>query len=90
MFRILYISMYTSSKNKSKNASKPSTYNKYFQFLHIPPNQQYPIDIDKDIPKYEKLNQLKMMVHKIENKQYITVFISNLQLKKKMKFYIYY
>ena len=68
---------------KSKNTSNPSIYNKYFKFIKVPENQVYPIDIEEDIPKYEVLNDVKIIVYVIKNKQFLQFFKSDYISKDK-------
>ena len=42
--------------------SENSTYKKYFDEIIQPKDIKYPIDIQKDIPKFEKLNNIKINV----------------------------
>jgi len=42
--------------------SETSTYKKYFNEIIQPKNITYPTDIQKDIPKFEKLNNIKINV----------------------------
>jgi hypothetical protein len=41
---------------KSKDTTNPKIYQKYLEQIKIPKDQKYPIDILKDIPEYDKLN----------------------------------
>jgi hypothetical protein len=45
--------------------TNPNPYKKHFDKIKIPENQTYPIDIIEDIPKYEELNKLRIMVYVI-------------------------
>ena len=47
--------------------TNPNVYHKYYNEIKIPENQQYPIDIIEDIPKYEDLNKLRIMVYVIRD-----------------------
>ena len=42
--------------------SETSTYKKYFDEIIQPKDITYPIDIQRDIPKFEKLNNIKINV----------------------------
>jgi len=59
------------------NRNSPNSYKKYFQFLKIPPNIQYPISIEDDIPEYERLNDVKIIVYKIQHEQFLVEYQSN-------------
>ena len=67
---------------KSKDTSNPKIYKKYFDFIKIPENQQYPINIEEDIPKYERLNDIRIIVYVIKNKQFIPYFKTNYRTKE--------
>ena len=57
---------YEDIKNKDRN--NICYYKKYFNELIIPKDIKYPIDIQKDISKYEKLNNIKINVFYYEEK----------------------
>ena len=42
--------------------SETSTYKKYFDEIIQPKNITYPINLQEDIPKFEKLNKIKINV----------------------------
>ena len=67
---------------KSKDTSNPNIYKKYFQFIKSPENQQYPISIEEDVPKYEVLNDIKIVVYKLNNGQFLPFFKSNYKSKE--------
>ena len=67
---------------KSKDTSNPNIYKKYFQFIKSPENQKYPINIEEDIPKYEELNDIKIVVYKIKHEQFLLHFKSNYKSKE--------
>jgi len=67
---------------KSKDTSNPNIYKKYFQFIKSPENQQYPISIEDDVPKYEVLNDIKIVVYKLNNGQFLPFFKSNYKSKE--------
>jgi len=50
-------------KIKSHHKSEASTYNKYIDQIQQPENIIYPIDIQHDIPKFEKSNNIKINVY---------------------------
>ena len=56
---------YEDINNKDKN--DPKHYKKYYNELNIPKDIKYPIDIQHDIKKYEKLNDIKINVFTYEN-----------------------
>lgn len=63
--------------NETKNnKEKPSSYKRFFQFINIPEGQEYPIDLDADVPKYELLNKIKINIYKIEYNQFLVVYDS--------------
>jgi len=68
---------------KSKDTSNPNIYKKYFQFIKSPENQKYPINIEEDMPKYEELNDIKIVVYRIKNEQFLLHFKSNYKSKEK-------
>ena len=68
---------------KSKDTSNPNIYKKYFQFIKSPENQKYPINIEEDMPKYEELNDIKIVVYKIKQEQFLLHFKSNYKSKEK-------
>ena len=53
---------------KSHHKSEPSTYKKYLSQVITPENQKFPIDIQHDIPKFEKLNDIKINVFTYDKK----------------------
>ena len=56
---------YEDVNNKDKN--DPKHYKKYYNELNIPIDIKYPIDIQQDIKRYEKLNDIKINVFAYEN-----------------------
>ena len=54
----------------------PNVYKKYFNELNIPENQKYPIDIIEDVPKYEELNKLRIMIYCIRDKLFFPEYRS--------------
>ena len=67
---------------KSKDTSNPNIYKKYFQFIKSPENQKYPISIEDDVPKYEELNDIKIVVYKLNNGNFLPFFKSNYKSKE--------
>ena len=51
----------------SKKSNEPMQYNKYFNKINIPSNQQYPILFPDDITKYETINDFKINVYILDN-----------------------
>ncbi len=45
---------------KNNDTSNVKHYKKYIDTIKIPKDQTYTIDILKDVPKYEKLNNIKI------------------------------
>ena len=68
---------------KNKNKSSPKIYEKYFKYIKIPENQKYPIDIEQDIPKYELLNNIQIVVYEIKNTKFFVKFKSDFKSKDK-------
>jgi len=52
---------------KKENRTNPKYYQKYLTEIVEPENITYPINIDKDIPKFEKLNNIKINVFTYED-----------------------
>ncbi len=55
---------------KSNDTTNPKKYEKYLEQIKIPKGQKYPIDILKDIPKYEKLNGIKINLYEFPDNKY--------------------
>lgn len=70
---------------KNKNTTSPKIYEKYFKYIKIPENQHYPIDIEQDIPKYELLNNINIVVYEIKHKKFYVKFKSDFKNKDKEK-----
>ena len=69
--------------NELKNTKGVKKFNKYFKYLKIPTDQQYPINIDEDVSKYEVLNDIKIQIYVIKSKQFIPFYKSKFQSKEK-------
>ena len=61
---------YVNDEKVQANKSRSSTYAKFIEAKEIkePENQIYPIEILKDIPKFEKLNDIKINVFEYDEK----------------------
>ena len=57
---------YEEELKKNHDTSNPKTYDKYIKNIIEPENQIYPIDVQSDIKKFEKLNNIKINVFQYE------------------------
>jgi hypothetical protein len=72
-------------KNVSVNGkTNPNVYKKYFNNLNIPENQQYPINIDIDIIKYEELNKICINIYVIRDNLFYPEYKSEFKFEEKI------
>jgi hypothetical protein len=62
----------------------PNVYKKYFNEINIPDNQQYPIDIENDIPKYEELNKICINIYVIRDNLFFPEYRSEYKYDEKI------
>ena len=55
-------------KLKTHKKCQVEYYNKYLNEIIEPQGQEYPINIQKDIPKFEKFNDIKIVVFTLDDK----------------------
>ena len=68
--------------------TNPKVYYKYYNEIKIPENQQYPIDIVEDIPKYEDLNKLRIMVYVIRDDLFYIEYTSERKYEETVNLYL--
>lgn len=68
--------------------TNPKVYKKHFDKIKIPENQKYPIDIIEDIPKYEELNKLRIMVYVIRNNMFDIEYKSESKYDETINLYL--
>ena len=64
-------------KLKSKSKCEVRHYKKFLNEIKEPKNQEYPINIQRDIPKFEKLNDMKINVFALNGKLELIPIYSN-------------
>ena len=71
---------YDTLKSKSKNEVRH--YKKYFNEIMQPDNITYPINVEHDIYKFEKLNNLKINVYILNEKEELEIIYSDNENKR--------